>query len=613
MCGFVGVWKFDSTLDKESRNWVFQSLKAMDYRGPDECRTTEHDGLLFGFNRLSIRDLSPFGSQPMRSKSGRMLIVYNGETYNTKALISWAGLEEFEFRGGSDTEVFLEVADKKGIQWLLERVNGIFAFALFDLVEHRLYLGRDHLGVKPLYIGWSDDLICFGSEYNAIVKHPAINSNNIQAGAIQNYLRFGFIQEGEGLLENTMFMPQKKVMSISGDGFQILEAYGGDCFHIPNDGLRNIISNEVDAQLASDVPIGTFLSGGIDSTLISAIASGRKRFIKAFTIGVDDPSLDEVIVASQVARRLDVEHVIGMASTEDSVKILETYKKSMGEPLSDFSSLATLELCRLAGQQLTVVLSGDGGDEIFWGYKRFLRISKAYSFFNKSKSGRLWVWLANKLTKSPIPLGWLSYRTFGDYYLKTLGQVGADRWASRIFQGKWNPPLPPTIEGINFEPEQLEDAARLSRILEKRIHLQRVLLKVDRASMFYSIEVRTPLLGRPIEVASESLTFSECMDASGKGKKPLRALVQEITRLNEVSDAQKRGFSIPLDRWLRNDLKESIESRLNDPPPSLKPFFNTRAIEKMWNEHLSGKDNSWMIWGVYSLFEWVNQHLENEK
>lgn len=282
----------------------------------------------------------------------------------------------------------------------------------------------------------------------------------------------------------------------------------------------------------------------------------------------------------------------------------------MGEPLGDFSSLVTLEVCRLAKEKMTVVLSGNGGDELFWGYQRFRRITQAQAFFSKPWIIRLWKWLIHKFTKSPISLEWLKYADFGNHYLKVQGQLGADSWAPRLVQDPWNPPLLSAVKGLNFKPKQVEEAAQLARDLEKRIHLQRVLLKVDRASMFHSVEVRTPLLSRPVEMANESFTFHECMDVSGMGKLPLRALVQKITGLKEVSGAAKRGFTLPLDQWLRKDLKESIEKRIKAIPPRLQPFFKPEAIEQMWNEHQAGKNHSWMIWNLYSLFEWTNQHLK---
>lgn len=609
MCGFVGIWKFNTLLDQRDRDWVDQALVDMRYRGPDESRVVEEGGLLLGFNRLAIRDLTSAGSQPMRSASGRSWMVYNGETYNTQVLIQAAGIEGHHFRGGSDTEVLLEVAEKKGVPWLLERADGIFALAWFDVIQQQLFLSRDHFGVKPLYVGWTDTMVCFGSEYNAVVKHPAIAQNPIQTGPLQNYLRFGFIQEGEGLLNNTMFLPQKHFMHISKEGVHAFKAYDGDVFHRPasETSLEQVLAHAVQSQLASDVPLGTFLSGGIDSTLVTAMAQEGNPSIQAFTVGVDDPAMDETNAAARIAQQLGVEHVVGRATTTHSTQLLHDYVQSMGESLGDFSSLVTLEVCRLAKEQMTVVLSGDGGDELFYGYPRFKRIPQAYDFFSKSWMGKLWQWGLSRFTSHPIPKEWLKYPDFGTYYLKVQGQIGADQWGPALVQGPWNPAVPPIAQGLNFQPTQIEEAAQLARTLEKRIHLQRVLLKVDRASMFHSVEVRTPLLSRAVEMASESYQLNQCMDSSGKGKRPLRSLALKKTGLEEVSGAAKRGFTLPLAQWLRHDLKAPVEARLLDIPIRLQPFFNANTIQRMWNEHQAGQDHSWMIWNLYSIFSWCEK------
>jgi asparagine synthase (glutamine-hydrolysing) len=611
MCGFVGIWKFRSPLEQRDREWVAQGLEDMRYRGPDESRVVEEGGLLLGFNRLAIRDLSTAGSQPMRSASGHSLMLYNGETYNTQALVQAAGLEGHQFRGGSDTEVLLEVAEKKGVPWMLERADGIFALAWFDVKQQQLFLGRDHLGVKPLYVGWTDELICFGSEYNAVVKHPALAGNLIQAGPLQNYLRFGFIQEGEGLLENTLFLPHKHFLEISNSGGQVLEKYDGDAYHRPatEAPLEQVIAQAVQLQLASDVPLGTFLSSGIDSTLVTAMAKEEKPNIQAFTVGVDDPEMDETAAAARIAQQLGVQHVVGRATTTHSTQLLHDYVQSMGESLGDFSSLVTLEVCRLAKQQMTVVLSGDGGDELFFGYPRFKRIPQAHGFFSKSLVGRLCLFGIKRLTAQPIPREWLKYPNFGEYYLKVQGQMGADQWAPALIQGPWNPPLPPILQGLNFKPTHTVEAAQLARTLEKRIHLQRVLLKVDRASMFHSVEVRTPLLSRSVEMASESYQLHNCIDSSGRGKWPLRSMALKKTGLKEVSGAAKRGFTLPLAQWLRQDLKELVGARLQVIPLRLQPIFNPDAIQRMWHEHQTGQDHSWMIWNVYSLFAWADRNM----
>ena len=349
MCGFVGVFNSDFSDVEENRLWVSNCLKQMKYRGPDQSRILVENNTILGFNRLSIRDLSKNGMQPFISSSKKNALVYNGEIYNCDFLIQNSGLSSFNFKSSSDSEVFIEVAEKKGVKWLLEHADGIFAFALINLENQILYLGRDHIGVKPLYIGWNNNSIFFSSEYNHIISHPNFKNNKIQRYALHNYFRYGFIQEGEGLFKNTMFFPQKHFLTCNKNKEFNLEEYK-DSKQSVEKNLNKVLENAIYNQLVSDVNIGTFMSGGIDSSLVTNYAHKFKDEIKVITVGVYDSNLDETIQAEEIANKIDknLDHEVIKLTDEMIINSLNDYNLSLGEPLADFSSLMALNACEIA-------------------------------------------------------------------------------------------------------------------------------------------------------------------------------------------------------------------------------------------------------------------------
>lgn len=620
MCGFTGLWRFNQAVDESDRAWVSNHLEKMVYRGPDESRINEdHEGLLLGFNRLAIRDLSPSGSQPFLSASEKTLACYNGETYNIDELISLAELDPSKLKGHSDTEVLVECAEKYSLSWVLQHADGIFAIALFDREQNTLELARDHLGIKPLYFGWQDDICVFSSEYNPIVSHQKFRNGAINPNALQGYFQFGFIQEGEGLVQNTMFVPQGYLIRVDSSGKWSLNPY--------EDGLQSlrkklsksdidpILQRTVQEQMASDVPLGAFVSGGVDSVLVANYAStSSSGSLGAYTISVEDDRLDESVSAKALVSMMEgsVEHKVSKVKDQAVLQSLDWFEQSMGEPLSDFSSLLMLQVCYEAKKDITVALSGDGGDELFFGYPRFRSAHNLMSFFKKGKGARLFNILLSRLSARPLPKSLLSYDGFLDYYLSKQGITWNERTLPLILNNvdqSYRPLHFKNIEKINLDLHDFNSA----RLLELRIHLQRVLLKVDRASMFHSVEVRVPLLSKKALALSSLFEADECMDDQNL-KKPLKKLL--LSKLSEkamnIVYGKKKGFEPPLGAWLKADLRDKVAQRIFEVPKALQPFINQNGIDRIWSEHQKGqRNNSDIIWALYSLFTWVDKNLKN--
>ena len=513
----------------------------------------------------------------------------------------------------------VECAEKYSLSWVLQHADGIFAIALFDREKNTLELARDHLGIKPLYFGWQDDICVFSSEYNPIVSHQKFRNGAIIPNALQGYFQFGFIQEGEGLIQNTMFVPQGYVIRVDSSGKWSLNPY--------EDGIQSrrkdlskadidpTLYRTVQEQMASDVPLGAFISGGVDSVLVANYAStSSSSSLGAHTISVEDDLLDESVTAKALVSMMEgsVEHKMSKVKDKAVLQSMEWFEQSMGEPLGDFSSLLMLQVCYEAKKDITVALSGDGGDELFFGYPRFRNAHRLMGFFKKGKAGRLFSILLSRFSAQPLPISLLGYEGFLDYYLSKQGITGNERALPLVLNEVDQSYRPLHFKNIKNENSNHPDF-NSARLLELRIHLQRVLLKVDRASMFHSVEVRVPLLSKKAVALSGLFEADECIDDQNL-KKPLKNLLLSKLgeRAKDVIYGKKKGFEPPLGAWLKSDLRDRVAERIYEVPISLQPFINQNGIDRIWSEHQKGeRNNSDIIWALYSLFTWIDKHLEN--
>lgn len=612
MCGIVGVFNYRDHVKDESQfvNWA---LKSMHHRGPDSNGIwTNQKNYIAGFVRLSIVDLSANGNQPMISSCGNYAISFNGEMYNTTAFKTQLQREGVKFKSATDTEVLLYALIHWGEEYVLQNFDGLFAFAFYNSVTNSLILARDRSGIKPLYIGHSARGIVYSSQYDHIINHTTIKSNALHSGAIGAYLSLGYVPEGCGAVTSTFMLPHGYYLLVTNNGFTKHRFFNYSLGQKRNTGksLPQILQKNVQAQLVSDVPVGTFLSGGVDSPLVSYFAN-RHTNIQSFTIGVDDEMMDESNAAANYANIFKTQHFCRHITQRDLLETINDNTKAFSEPFADFSSIPMLLLSKFARQKVTVALSGDGGDELFWGYPRNLRMLREGMAFKQNKLSRALNFGKEKLTgaKKIIRKRHFEVNDFPAYYYRSLFITGAEQWLPKMFGEE--------IEEAFFLKELYNEECatevtehnimNVLRKLEFDIHLQRILLKVDRASMYHSLEVRVPLLSNEMIDYSQTIDYTTCIN-KGHGKYNLKTLL--INKSNDKLVLQpKKGFVIPIGDWLRKELKGEVEEKIMNMPRELSPMFKRKELEKILNDHNQSKqDLGWLIWSLYSLVNWHQQH-----
>lgn len=612
MCGIVGVFNHKNNIENQ-RSFIDRSLISMHHRGPDSNGVWSNgQNYISGFVRLSIRDLSENGSQPMLSADGRYALSFNGELYNSDLYKKQLQNAGYTFRSTTDTEVLLYGLIHWGEKFVLENFDGIFAFAFYNQNTNSLILARDRSGIKPLYIGWSSHGIVYSSQYDHIINHPYTKANSIDTGALGAYLSLGYVPENSGIIESTMLLPHGYFLLVNDTGFEKHKFYHYSLENKPkqNKTLEQVFEESVQSQLVSDVPVGTFMSGGVDSPLVSYFAN-KHHSIQSFTIGVDDENMDESNAAQQYADIFKTRHFCKHITESDLLYTIEDNTKAFSEPFADYSSIPTLILSKFARQKVTVALSGDGGDELFWGYPRNMRMLKEGVAFRQNKLVRLLNFSAEKLKggKRILRKRHLEVNDFPAYYYRSLFITGAEKWLPDLYEEQ--------VEEAFFLKEIYKEKCATStnentvmnvlRKLEFDIHLQRILIKVDRASMYHSLEVRVPILSNEMIDYSSSLGYADCIK-NGHGKYNLKELL--IKKANEKLVLQpKKGFVIPIGNWLRNELKKDVEDKLMNMPTELNHLFNKKEMTKLLQQHNDQvHDNGWLIWSLYSLVNWNTAH-----
>jgi asparagine synthase (glutamine-hydrolysing) len=610
MCGIAGVYNFKrSVLREDYMQWCLSTMK---HRGPDAQDIWHNEkNYITAFARLAIRDLSENGNQPMRSDDGNYCITFNGEIYNTDILSQLLKPYRTSFHSTSDTELLLYALIYLGVDKTLKIVDGIFAFAFYDGQKNSLILARDRMGVKPLYIGTSTSGVVFSSQYDHIINHPFFRDESINGTIVSTYLSLGYMPENSGIISNTKLLPHGFYVSVSEEKTEMIRyySYSSDAART-NISLENILNSAVNSQLVSDVPVGTFMSGGVDSTLISYFANKHTK-IQSFTIGVKEKNVDESEAAQTFADIFKTLHCTKFISSADLIKLLDDNAKAFTEPFADFSSLPVLMLSHFAREKVTVALSGDGGDELFWGYRRNRKALYFIPFYKKKLWARRAKLLIDKIkNNSAVHLvrHW-NANDFMEYYYSSFSIMGADTWLPKICKA-------PSEKSFFFNEckdffegklNTTDELMSMMRKLEIDIHLQRILLKVDRASMFHSLEVRVPFLSNAMLDYSLQKDYKDCIEGDN-GKMNLKKLL--ITKSREDLVMQpKKGFVIPIDEWLRKEIKMEVSEKILDMPPQLSIFFNKKELESLLSKHMNeGQSWGWLIWAIYSLVKWENIH-----
>lgn len=644
MCGIVGYIDVSyQSGSKELKLQVLRMANEISHRGPDDTGVwvDEKEGIAFGHRRLSIRDLSPEGHQPMFSKSTRYVLIFNGEIYNFKELRAQLELQGSVFRGHSDTEVMLECIERWGIQKALERFVGMYAFVLWDSQERLLYLGRDRMGEKPLYYGWMGHTFFFGSELKALRAHmnfkPKLNRD-----VLPLYLRYNCIPDPYSiykgiykLLPATLLVmnphdPSKKTSSQTyWSAKEIVESGEENPFEASDAvailALDGVLRKAVSHQMVADVPIGAFLSGGIDSTtIVSLMQAQSQTSVKTFTIGFEEADYNEALHAKIVAQHLGTDHTELYVTSKQTRDIIPKLPFIYDEPFADSSQIPTFLVSQLARQHVTVSLSGDGGDELFGGYNRHYWVEKIWNRMNRFPNGirkmgassisaispDTWNFVCNRVLNMKYPQIGDKLHKVSQLLLTNSPEDMYDRLASQ-----WENPESVVLGATEWSSNHREiGSLNISNIAQKMMYLDMItylpndiLVKVDRASMHTSLESRAPFLNHHVVEFACRLPLSMKI-RDGQTKWLLRQVLHQYVP-KEFMDRPKMGFSVPIDSWLRGPLREWAESLLNEERLQREGFFNPVFIRKKWEEHLSGKRN-WQsqLWIILMFQAWIDEY-----
>ena len=634
MCGLVGFWEFREKSREYLTNITDAMCKVLTFRGPDSQSSwaSPEIGFAVGHNRLSIVDLSPAGAQPMHSANERYVIAYNGEIYNTEAMradLSFAGVV---FQGHSDTEILLEACAKWGVVNTVQRCNGMFAFALWDKLERQLFLVRDRLGIKPLYWGFHRGTLLFGSQTSAFFKHPlwrpAIDQSALSSFFYHNYIPgadsiyCGMQQVKPGTVVKIDLQQQVKIESFWSLEQVILRRptspmYEEEALMEQFDAL---LRDAVKARMVADVPLGAFLSGGIDSSTIVALMQAQSdRPIKTFSIGFHENLFNEAPYAKAIAEHLQTDHHEYYFSSQDAMDLIPQMPLWYDEPFADSSQLPTFLVSKLARGQVVVSLSGDGGDELFAGYTRYLATHHMLSKFSPLPAwGRkaiahclrgvkpdYWDRLAYLIPSTKRP----TYLSNKMAKLATVLEGSSSQFYQNII-GLW--PMQEMVvqdSPYRFElplaPTQLNHIENMQFVDTLTYLPDDILAKVDRASMAVSLEARVPFLDyRLVEFAWSLPMQYKCRD--GHGKWLLKKLLKKYIPQHLV-ERPKMGFGVPIGNWLTTSLRPWAEDLFSLRKLPEDGLINRRLVLQRWQEHLSGKRN-WeaSLWGVLMYQAWQN-------
>lgn len=628
MCGIAGYLSGQGSAFDTAAT-LRRMADAIAHRGPDGTGTWRDDQAAVGLahNRLAILDLSPAGAQPMLSADGRWAVSFNGEIYNFEALR--ARLPGTAWSSQSDTEVLVELIASLGVQETLGLLNGMFAFAAWDRQARKLWLARDRLGEKPLYMGWSGSTFLFGSELKALMAFDGFE-RRIDRVALGLYLDFGYVPAPYSIFAGIEKLPAGRFAVVDAadvPGTRIATmpywtaplpapdaAYTGD-------DLDALIENAVVLRMRSDVPMGAFLSGGIDSSVVTALMQvNSTRPVRTFSIGFAEAQYDESGGAAAVAQHLGTDHMLLRVTPADALATIPSLPDVYDEPFADSSQIPTLLLARLARAHVTVALSGDGGDELFTGYARHLvfddiwkrlgpvpqplRAAAAQAVGSLAGIGRRLAPSSVRQLMSPDRVTkmarCLKARDPQGFYeaLLTVRDRADDRRGARLDR-------PIVLDQFDIGQDFASPELGMG-YLDMRLYLpDDILVKVDRATMAVALEGRIPLLDHRIVEAAARLPMEQRI-VGGIGKQALRRnLYRHVPA--ELVDRPKQGFAVPLADWLRGPLRDWAEALLANRSHAVADALDWDEVDRLWASHLSGADRSARLWSILMLQAWVGR------
>jgi len=624
MCGIAGFAETSTASDpygpEPARALIHRMCDVIRHRGPDDEGVWVGEGVALGMRRLSIIDLST-GHQPIHNEDRTVWIVFNGEIYNFRELRRELEAAGHAFYTSTDTEVIVHAYEEWG-RAAIARLRGMFGLAIFDTRSNTLLVARDRIGIKPMYYARTNGRLYFGSELKSLLEAPDL-PRDLDPDALDHYLSFLYTPRDGSIFKSVKKLPPGHTLTWC-DGTLSIERYwqvpaaetycGTEADAIRD--LREVLAGAVRSHLVSDVPLGAFLSGGVDSSLVVGLmaeTSGAR--VKTFSIGFDEPAFDELEHARTVAQHFGTDHH-ELVVKPDAVGILDRLVWHFDEPFADSSAIPTWYVSEMARRHVTVVLSGDGGDELFGGYDRYVPSPRVAAFDRYSPRALRRV--------AAMAAAGLPHGARGKNFLRHVGRDAHGRYldAIRFFGSDEKPAL------LSYDLQRRLDGAdpetRLARHFERFAHLpwpsqmmrfdaetylpEDVLTKVDRMSMAHSIESRVPLLD------NEVIQFASGLPASLKIKNGRRKhVLKEVAATllpRDIIDRRKQGFGVPLGTWFRGNLRELFADTLLSPASLQRGYFQPHFVRRIVDEHLAGKrDHTLRLWQLVVFERWHQQYV----
>ena len=658
MCGISGI--FGNLRKDELDNSIRKMSSTLTHRGNDDAGIwiDEENSVAFGHQRLSIVDLSSAGHQPMISPCGRFSVIFNGEIYNHLQLRKKLNDSKYEhsWKGHSDTETLVSAFSQWGIEKTLIQLVGMFAIAVWDTRIKKLYLIRDRFGEKPLYYGWSNNTFLFGSELKALRSYKGFN-NEIDRNVLSLYMQYMYVPSPYSIFKDVYKLDPGCILEIDDSGkVQPPEQITSSVFNakgisikqwyslskIAKNSQNNLIEDEneaiellektllesVQSQLISDVPLGAFLSGGIDSSMIVALMSKACNHpVKTFTIGFEESGFNEAIYAKEVAKYLDTDHHELYVTSRDAFEVIPSLPSLYDEPFADSSQIPTHLVSKLARQNVTVSLSGDAGDELFGGYNRYLwgnRVWNKLKWMPPITRQALGLIMQKLPTSTWDAANYLlpdKYRvaSMGDkvhrmaYRLKTVRNLD-DVYRSLVTEGYQEDNIVNNVKislktkiSTNDIVGKFPDSEHRMMLWDAITYLpDDILTKVDRAAMGVGLETRIPFLDHRVAELAWRLPLNMKIK-NGIGKWPIRQVLYKYVP-KELIERPKAGFAVPVGQWIRGPLREWADDLLDSSRMYSEGYFDSRLVKKMWEQHLSGDyDHTSRLWSILMFNVWLDE------
>ncbi len=644
MCGITGFIQYDGGAADDLSRHCQSMADTIRHRGPDAGGVWVDPTfpLALGHRRLSIIDLTDAGAQPMVSASGRYVLSFNGEVYNFPRLRQEDGVSAYPFRGHSDTEVILAAVQHLGVEAAVSKFEGMFALALWDTEERCLWLARDRVGKKPLYYGWCGNSFLFGSELKALRQHPDFE-RELDRNALGQYLQYGWVSQPRSIYKKVRKLPPGSLLKIP----QACEPWSASptpywsAADVAEHGERNrftgsyeeaigqldtVLHQAVGDRMVADVELGALLSGGIDSSMIVSVMQQQSdRPVKTFSIGFWEEKYNEAEYASAVAKHLKTEHHEIYVTPGQALDVVDQLPHIYDEPFADSSQIPTFLVCKLAREQLKVVLTGDGGDEQMAGYRRYQHCLKHWRNVQRiPDSARSMVQpVAGALGSG----SWYFAKNYANggktvpRWTRKLGKMSqrSCNWAAsspqEILANKFNKcqAVDQFVSGAVSPSTPLSDPSYWADVQDPLLSMLHydytgylpddILVKVDRASMAVGLEARAPLLDHRVLELAWSLPTDYLFDGK-TGKRVLRDLLMQYVP-RELIDRPKRGFSVPIKEWLVGPLREWAEDLISEQTLREQGIFDVKSVRDAWRQHLYGWANhSELMWSILMFQAW---------